>query len=138
MINKTIKIISVSLFSISIFGCSVSPNIQQAMEADYGYDLTGEECNIVFELFMEERLKDPDSVRYMHSEKSCEKGYFPSVPILGLDIAYGWFMEGKINAKNGYGGYGGYKKYQALIKNGDVIRYCIADSKGACYQKGLR
>ena len=132
------KFISVSLFSISILGCDGSPNIQQEMEADYGIDLTGEECNIAFELFMDERLKDPDSVKYRHSEKSCEKGYFKSSPILGLGIAYGWFMEGQINAKNSYGGYGGYKKYKALVKNGKVIRYCIGDNNGNCLQKGLR
>jgi hypothetical protein len=132
MIKKTF-LSTIPFILILLGGCASAPNQQQMANADYGSPQTPAQCLTAVEEKVKYVMKDPSSVQWQHN--SCIKGYWSSVPIMGLPIAYGYFQSGSINAKNSYGGYVGFKPYQALIRNGRVVRYCVQDNDGMCVPK---
>ena len=115
-------------------GCASVPSMEQQAAADYGRVMSADECVSVTEQTISRLLKDPGSAQYRHSP--CIRGYWSSVPILGMRAAFGYFQQGEINAKNSFGGYVGFRQYQILMKNGLPIRYCIADDNGLCVAVG--
>ena len=116
--------------------CATAPTKEQLATADYGRDLSSDECSKIAESFIANQLKDPASAQFRN--ETCEKGYWQSVPILGLPVAFGWLQQGEVNAKNSFGGYVGYSMYQVLIKNDSVLRYCITDSDGYCMVNAVK
>ncbi len=101
--------------------------------ADYGRDMSADECVKVAERVIANTLKDPAAAQFRHSP--CLKGAWGSAPLLGMKAAFGWMQRGEVNGKNSYGGYVGFKSYQALINDGVVVRYCVTDDNGACWPK---
>lgn len=120
--------------SLLLFGCSVAPTQQEVADADYGTPQTPEQCIAAVESKVPYMMKDPSSVQWQH-DGACSKGFWGSVPAAGLGIAYGYLQTGAINAKNSYGAYVGFASYQALVRDGRVIRYCVIDRNGMCFPK---
>ena len=122
-------------FSATLLGaCTSVPSQNEVAKADYGIDMSTRDCVTAAEQTIASGLKDPGSAQFTHAP--CEKGYWQSVPIMGMSVAFGYFQKGSVNAKNAYGGYVGFRPYSALIRNGRVIRYCISDSNGICIPTG--
>lgn len=107
-------------------GCaSIAPQMptqEQLNAADYGQAMSQDACEAAVESMMEEYLKDPASAVYQHEK--CSTGYWSSVPVMGLPIAYGYWMSSKVNAKNSFGGYTGFTDYNFLIRDKRVVRWC--------------
>lgn len=123
------KLISLMIVSL-ISACASGPTQEQISNADYGqYQLAGE-CSSLAEERIKRSLKDPSSATFRH--RDCYTGYFPKVPLLGLPAQFGYVQTGTVNAKNSYGGYVGERGYQALIKDGRILRWCVSDAKGIC------
>lgn len=132
--RKSLKVLAV-LFVTSLLGaCASGPTQQQLASADYGRDIPASECAKIAEQVISNGLKDPSSAQFRHSP--CFKGYWGSVPIMGMGVAFGWVQKGEVNGKNSFGGYVGFRPYSALIKNGQVLRYCISDKDGLCIPSG--
>lgn len=117
-----------------IAACASGPTPEQLAAADYGAETHPAECTALAEKVIADALKDPSSAQFRSAP--CFKGYWRSVPLLGMDLAYGWIQQGEVNGKNVYGGYVGFRPYKALIKNGSVVRYCISDKDGTCMPIG--
>lgn len=115
-------------------GCASAPTAEQLAKADYGRNMAAGECVAIAEQVVGARLRDPNSAQYRHSP--CSQGYWTSVPLRGMGVAFGWFQEGQFNAKNAFGGYVGFRPYQVLIRDGAVVRYCISDDSGICMPIG--
>lgn len=116
-------------------GCASTPTADEVKTANYGRDMSAQECLALAERAIGNGLKDPGSAQFRHTG-ACFKGYWDSVPILNMKAAFGWLQVGEVNGKNAYGGYVGFRQYQALIRDGVVIRYCIADKDGFCIPAG--
>lgn len=114
--------------------CASGPTQEQLSGANYGRDIPAAECVAVAERVIADRLKDPGSAQFRNSQ--CFKGYWNSVPLLGMDVKFGWIQKGEVNGKHSYGGYVGFRPYQVLIRDGAAIRYCISDADGICMPAG--
>ena len=118
-------------FSAAVLAsCASVPTAEQLASANYGREISPQECVSIAEQVIANALKDPSSAQFRH--ENCIKGYWSSVPILGMPIEYGWFQQGEVNGKNSFGGYVGFAPYQVLIRDGRVVRYCMSDSEGLC------
>lgn len=124
------RLISLVSLSLLLQACAQQPTSQQVKSADYGTKPSIAECSALVEEKVGSIMKDPSSLQWQHND--CVEGYWSSVPMLGLPIAYGYYQTGSVNGKNSYGAYTGFQQYQALIRNGVVIRYCIVDRNGLC------
>lgn len=122
------------LTSLLLCACAAAPTSVEMSNADYGQDMTPQDCVRVAEGIIANSLRDPGAAQFRHSP--CQRGYWSSVPILGMPVAFGWFQRGEVNGKNAYGGYVGFRPYQVLMKDGAVVRYCIADQNGMCVPTG--
>lgn len=120
---------------LALSGCASLPTSAELAAADYGRDMSPDECIAVIEPALASTLKDPGSAQFKHV--ACYKGAMNSVPIMGLPVAYGWLQQGQLNAKNSYGGYVGFRNYMALLRNGAVVRYCVAEPNGTCMPVAL-
>jgi len=118
------------LLLVVITSCASYPDAEEIASADYGTYVSPSECKSIAEATIKFGLKDPSSAVFSHS--SCSTGYWNSVPIMGLPIAFGYMQTGTVNAKNSFGGYVGAKGYSVLIRNGNVIRWCINNEDGLC------
>ena len=114
--------------------CASGPTQKQLSNANYGRDIPASECVSVAERVIAQSLKDPNSAQFRHTQ--CYKGYWRSVPILGMSVEFGYIQKGEVNGKNSYGGYVGFRPYQVLIRDGAVIRYCISNKDGLCMPTG--
>lgn len=128
--KKLIMAIAITATSISLSGCVSGPTQTQMTKANYGPDMSPEQCVAIAERVISSKLKDPNSAEFKHSP--CYKGYMEAVPIRGMNVEFGWIQRGEVNAKNSYGGYVGPRRYMVLINEGFVLRYCIDDARGAC------
>ncbi len=128
--KKSLSLLAL-MSGIFISGCASTPSADEVSQANYGRDMQPEECIALTERVIGNSLKDPSSAQFRHGG-SCVKGFFNNVPVLGLKAAFGWLQVGEVNGKNSYGGYVGFRPYQVLVKDGVVIRYCIADNDGFC------
>lgn len=117
-----------------VCGCASAPTPEEVAAADYGQEMKPGECLAVVEPFIADKMKDPGSVQFRHTD--CQKGFWGSAPIFGMPHAFGYIQIGMINAKNAYGGYVGFRPYKALIRNGAVVRHCISDTEGICMPMG--
>jgi len=123
------KLLLLTVFFL-VTGCASGPTSEQLSSADYGSYQSPETCVMIAEQRIKSGLKDPSSAMFNHNP--CYKGHWSSVPIMGLPVAFGYLQNGTVNAKNSFGGYGGSTGYGVLIKNGRVIRWCLADENGIC------
>jgi hypothetical protein len=126
--------LEVSVLLLFLAGCASAPTQEELSNANYGRDMTVEECRSVAEQVIAYSLKDPTSAQFRHG--ICRQGYWSSVPILGMSVAFGWTQEGQVNAKNSFGGYVGFRPYQVLMRDGEAVRYCVADADGLCMASG--
>ena len=122
-----IRVWIIVLVVSAVSGCSQGPSHEEAKSADYGQPQTPMQCAAAVERRFETVLKDAESARYQH--EPCFKGFLNSVPIAGFPVTYGYVQTGKVNARNSFGGYVGFRPYQAVIKNGLVVRYCISNGE---------
>jgi len=107
----------------SLGGCALAaqkPTMEQFAAADYGAEISQHDCERIAREIISGRLKDPYSAQFTFG--TCQKGYEQSVPIMGLPVAFGYYIEGTVNAKNSFGGYVGAKKFTLLMKNGRGVR----------------
>jgi len=125
---------AILLIGSAISGCASAPTAEQITNADYGREMSSDECRSVAERTIAYTLKDPNSAQFRH--QPCYKGWVSSVPILGMSAAFGYVQAGEVNAKNSFGGYVGFRSYQALLRNGAVVRSCVSDEKGLCIPRG--
>lgn len=121
---------------VGLAGCASGPTQEQVNSANYGREIAAQECISLGERVIAGSLKDPAAAQFRNS--GCSKGYWGSVPIMGLGVEFGWLQTGEVNGKNSYGGYVGFRPYQVLIRDGAVIRYCISDKDGICIPSGGR
>lgn len=107
--KKLIIIFLTAIFILSIAGC-VTPITEQDISTAKVEQLP-DNYKEGIKLFMETRLKDPDSAKYIfHNPK---KGYHREDRIISMIVPV------EINAKNSYGGYTGYKAYYFTYVNGE-------------------
>jgi hypothetical protein len=118
----------------TLAGCASGPTQEQVQNAYFGRDISAQECTSLAEHFIAGTLIDPTSAQFRNSR--CSKGYWDSVPVLGMGVEFGWLQTGEVNGKNSYGGYAGFRTYQVLIRDGAVVRYCISDKNGTCIPSG--
>ncbi len=132
---KLIVFASAGMFMAAFFtGCASAPTQEERASADYGNDMTQEQCIAITEKVISDTLKDPGSAQFRHN--SCTKGYWSSVPIAGKPKLFGWFQSGQVNGKNAFGGYVGFRPYQVLMRNGVPVRWCVSEQNGMCYPIG--
>ncbi len=131
------RIIFCLILPITIFltGCASAPTQDQISRANYGHDMRPEECIALAEKTIANSLKDPNSAQFRHGA-ACYKGYWDSIPVLGMNAVFGWIQVGAVNGKNSYGGYSGFQQYQVLMNNGIAVRFCISDKDGLCLPVG--
>lgn len=127
---KLLKPMVIAFSATVLVSCASAPTAEQLASANYGRDMSPQECVSIAEQVVANALKDPSSAQFRH--ENCIKGYWSSVPILGMPIEYGWFQQGEVNAKNSFGGYVGFAPYQVLIRDGRAVRYCMSDNEGLC------
>lgn len=118
------------LICSAISGCASAPTSEQIANADYGRKMLPDECRTVVERAIAYSLKDPSSAQFRH--QPCYQGWAGSAPILGMSVAFGYVQQGEVNGKNSFGAYVGFRSYQALLRNGVVVRSCISDENGLC------
>lgn len=128
--RKSSQIICITFTAILLSACASGPSKGQLKNADFGRNMTPDECVSIAENTISNTLKDPNSAQFRNQQ--CFKGYWSSAPIIGMSVAFGWVQKGEVNSKNSFGGYVGFRPYQVLIRNGQVVRYCLADDDGLC------
>ncbi|MCC8686085.1 hypothetical protein [Xanthomonas campestris] len=117
--------------SLAVAGCASAPTQQAISSADYGTPMTPQECQTVAREHITRLLKDPSSAQF-RDEPSCDRGWSGKAPLLGMEAAFGYTQTGQVNGKNAFGGYVGFRQYQVLMRNGRVVRSCMADQNGLC------
>lgn len=127
-------VIFASAATALIAGCASGPTPEQIAMASYGREITQAECASVGQELISGAMKDPGSAQFRGT--SCAKGWWGSVPILGMGVQFGWLYQGEVNAKNSYGGYVGFRRFQVLIRDGMVVRYCLTGPDGLCTPTG--
>lgn len=133
---SSIKVaIGASMFAVFLVGCASAPTQKQIANADYGTPMSSSECKSLAGRAIANQLKDPRSAQF-RDEQSCFTGWMSSVPILGLKAVFGYLQKGEVNGKNSFGGYVGFRPFMVLMKNGVVIRSCIANENGICTPSG--
>lgn len=127
------KKLSFIAFAILLAGCETVPvSPEQERVADYGASMTETQCTEIAEAFIRKTLKDPMSAQFIRATP-CIKGYMKQSYFKGGKINFGYLQRGQVNAKNSYGGYVGFRPYNAIIKNGVVLDYCIVEPQyGIC------
>lgn len=128
---RSSKILVAALIMALAGGCASAPSQQQISGADYGGFMSAEQCISLVEQTLRYKLKDPGSAQFIHGAP-CTTGFSNNVPLLGMKAAFGYRQSGQVNGKNAFGGYVGFRKYEALLRDGRVVRYCIADDDGLC------
>lgn len=124
-----------ALAAAFLAGCASGPTQEQMTNANYGRDISTQECTSLAERFIANTLRDPAAAQFRNA--GCSKGHWGSAPILGMGVEFGWLQTGEVNGKNSYGGYVGFRPYQLLIRDGVVIRYCISDKDGVCIPSSI-
>jgi hypothetical protein len=119
---------------VLVTGCASGPTPDQIASASYGRDIPLAECTTIGQDLITNMMKDPGSTQFRGT--SCAKGYWGSIPLLGMGVQFGWLYQGEVNAKNSYGGYVGFKRFQVLIRDGAVVRYCLTGPDGICTPNG--
>lgn len=98
-------------------GCAKDVPIEQVLHADYGE--YPEQYEKIIKDKMLTVLFDPYSAQYHFDSKPIRK--VQSVPFKDPIFGYGGYVL--INAKNRLGGYTGAKRYNYIIKNGNLIYF---------------
>jgi len=111
------------LLSLTLGACASYPTEQELAEADYGRVISQAECESIAKKEIEMSLKDPNSAIYKFGK--CVKKGVNSIPVLGMDKEYGYYIPVMVNAKNSYGGYVGFEESHILIRDGKVFRKLI-------------
>lgn len=127
----------IGAFAIAMLsaGCASAPTQEQIANADYGTPMSPSECRALAEQAIADQLLDPESAQFRR-EQPCSTGWWSSAPILGLKAAFGYLEKGEVNGKNTFGGYVGFRQFMVLMKDGVVVRSCIADENGICTPSG--
>lgn len=131
MERTSISLPVVVVLSMVLAGCASAPTQQQIATADYGTPMTESQCLATAENHIAGLLKDPSSAQF-RGETPCTKGWSGKAPLLGMAAVSGYVQTGQVNGKNSFGGYVGFRNYEVVMKNGRVMRSCIADQHGAC------
>ncbi len=121
------KIAVLGLSTALLAACASGPTAEELRTADYGREISAEECAEIAEKLIRPQMKDPYSANFVH--QPCFKGIAQKVPIAGLPVHFGYIQNGTVNAKNSFGAYVGAKKYHVVINNGDVLRHCVGSGK---------
>lgn len=109
------KLIILTIICAGLASCVSAPTAEQMQNADYGNYPDNYET--IIKSYMSRLLKDPVSATYDCG--SANKGWAGGG--LSGPIQYGYGVSCYINAKNSFGGYVGAKKYNFLIRNGQVV-----------------
>jgi hypothetical protein len=130
---KRLLTIATICSTILLVGCETVPvSPEQLLAADYGAPMSAKQCTDTTEGLIRSTLKDPMSAQFLHTTP-CYKGYMKQGYLKGGKINFGYLQIGQVNAKNSYGGYVGFRAYNAVIKNGAVVDYCIVEPQyGIC------
>lgn len=124
-------LLSVAL-GLIVTACASAPSEEQMRGADYGVNLTPQECEAAAKDYVLLRLKDPGSATFRF-DNACQKGYVSAAPLFGREAKFGWQQVGFVNAKNSLGGYTGFSKFMALIKDKKVVSFCFVSRSGHCF-----
>lgn len=125
---STAKVGALAVLFFLVCACSSNPSAERLANADYGSELSTDECRTIAEETIANGMRDPSSARFRNS--TCSKGVWDAVPLFSMRRAYGWVQEGEVNGRNVFGGTGGFRPYKVLIRNGSVVRYCIRERAG--------
>lgn len=116
-----------TLFAVSLAGCALTKFKYQ------DHNLPPENYEATIKAYLENTLKDPESVRY-HEFGEPVKGYFKQFRegffLDSYDVTPGYVVTFVINAKNGYGGYVGKTTYRALFRGEDMLVVCSENERG--------
>ena len=108
--------------------CTFGPSPERLAGANYGSDITTEDCRIIAEEAVANGMRYPNSAEFRNS--TCTKGYWAAVPFFRMKRVFGWVQEGEVNGKNVFGGTGRFRPYKVLIRDDSVVRYCIRERAG--------
>lgn len=108
------KLGAVALLSLVLAGCAAPVTKEAAAKADFGAKPTKEEALKKINVFLQENLLDPDSMKLRCSEvrKGWARNDMFEKPI------FGWTVLCGVNARNRFGGYTGEQQYLFLFKGG--------------------
>ena len=102
-------------------GCLRLPTDEELRNADYGTPISQDEAEKIARVVIGSTLKDPQSAQY--SWLPIERGWLYTYSVWSGEMhAFGYLLEGTVNAKNAFGGYVGQRVYKVLFHNGKVIR----------------
>jgi hypothetical protein len=87
---------------------------------DFGAALTQAQCQQIARRHVGPYLLRPTSARYKWGK--CKPDTLAAKPWLGLPRQSGYAIALRVDAQNAWGNYTGYKKYQLLIRDGNVVR----------------
>ncbi|HAB36960.1 MAG TPA: hypothetical protein DCE52_02970 [Rhodobacteraceae bacterium] len=110
---KKVLILSVLLFS----GCVTyepAPTSYQLQSAYFGERPTYTQVKDTIEKVSHATLKDPFSAQYIYSPPRKAWTYYQ------FKVHYGYAVEYKVNARNGFGAYGGFKPNQFIYNSGNI------------------
>lgn len=113
---------------LALAACSEQISEQDLKTADYGPPISQATCEKIARDTVTPQLRDPTSPIFRFAE--CKKEALSSFPLAKLPKQFGYGMNFKVNAKNGFGGYAGERQYYVLINNGKVIRRTREDDGG--------
>lgn len=114
-----------------VTACFPMAREQAAGVADYGVRQSPQDCILAVEGKVAFALKNPAAVRWRHGV-ACSRGVWPSVPGRLLPTLYGYVQEGDVAIRETYEFDFVYRRYRALVRDGQVIRYCVTDAVGYC------
>lgn len=104
---------------VFLIGCAASPpTAEELASADYGTPISQQEAEEKAKSWLKGHLRDPSSAEYEWG--TVQQGWARTAPIEGGRLIWGYRLEARINARNGFGGYNGYKPYQFMFKNGEL------------------
>ena len=126
--SNTAKPAILIALSLAISSCANNLSSDRLARADFGSDITQEQCSIVAEEAIAKAMRFPESANFRNG--SCEKGYWNSLPLYQMRRVYGWVQSGEVNGSNVYGGTGGFRPYKVIIRDGAMVRYCIREKAG--------
>ena len=119
-----LRFISVVVLPILFTGCVTTSTANETANADYGYEISQPECESHVREYFKRTLKDFESARITYG--GCYKGWIAGDTFRSVPVAYGYVIEGSVNAKNSFGGYTGRTPFAAVIKNNTLRRFDLA------------
>jgi hypothetical protein len=129
--NRVILFLLLSM----VAGCSTAPPSRDFVsQLDYGPKPSQEEMQQIATNYISARLKDPTSAQYKFRPNIAKVYSYNQFDSDNLNLAaWGWFIGGEYNAKNGFGGYTGFDPFYLLYRNGAIVEASLERAEPSTY-----